>query len=199
MKLSADFLRERFDYDAETGVVTYSGRERANLPPSARSRRAGKAAGWKDTAGHLNIKIKSIDFLLHRVIWTMVTGEEPKGQIDHINGDKTDNRWSNLRIATGSINAQNLHKAYANSSSGVLGVSPGITNGTWLANIRINRVLIRLGTFKSKEDASDAYLNAKALLHPEAEITNGRCVDFDKFTQTAIKNLKRYGLWPDGH
>lgn len=196
MKLSSDVAKLRFNYDAKTGIVTYSGRERENNPPSLRSKRTGRIAGWKDTAGHLNVKIKGKDYLLHRVIWLMVTGEWPDGHIDHINGIKHDNRWENIRLVDVNTNVQNLHMAYSNSSSGVLGVSPGIKKGTWLANIRVNKIPIRLGTFNSIEEARDAYMNAKSLLHPDAEIVKCRKVDFTKFTKTAIKNLKKAGYWP---
>lgn len=195
-ELSCDLVRERFDYDPATGLFTYSGRERAHLPPSARSKRVGRQAGWIDTSGHINVKIGGTGYLVHRVIWLHVTGEWPDGVVDHRNGIKTDNRWSNLRLVSQAINMQNLHGGYTGSSSGVLGVSPGITPGTWMANIRVKQVPIRLGTFSSTEEAYAAYLNAKALVHPESSLAGGRFVDYFAFTATARKNLQKAGYWP---
>jgi hypothetical protein len=195
--LDLNLVRTRFDYNPETGVVTYSGRERAHLSPSMRSRKTGRPVGWRDTHGHLNVKINNKDYLLHRVIWLHQFGEWPDGVVDHVNGNKQDNRMSNLRLVSQGINCQNNHKGLKGSFSGTLGVSPGITPGTWLANIRANKHAMRLGTFNSKEEAYDAYLNAKALVHPDSFLTQGVTVDHSKFTETALRNLRAGGFLPD--
>lgn len=192
-ELSCALVRERFNYDPDTGLLTYSGREREHLYPSQRSKRAGREAGWLDTTGHVNVKINNRGYLAHRVIWLHQTGEWPSGVIDHINGEKTDNRWCNLRLGSQSINIQNLRAAYRGSASGELGVSPSATPGKWMSNIRVNRHLIRLGTYESKEAASAAYLNAKILVHPESDLVQGLDFDPAALKPTAIRNLAAAG------
>jgi hypothetical protein len=144
----------------------------------------------------LNVKIGKRDYLVHRVIWLHQFGEWPAQQIDHINGCRTDNRISNLRLVNTSANMQNQHRARRGTMSGVLGVSPGITPGTWLANIKAHGTPMRLGTFSSKEVAQAVYLNAKALVHPEANIAKGIQVDMSLFNSTAERNLRNAGFWP---
>jgi len=162
-----------------------------------RSKRTGRAAGWKDTAGHLNIKIDHRDYLVHRLIWLRQTGSWPTGVIDHINGEKTDNRLVNLRMTTQSVNCQNLMAAYQGSASGVLGVSKSHRSNEWIGTIRVNKKLIHLGSFTTKEAAYDEYLNAKTLVHPEATLIQGRITDLSKFSERAVRNLKKFGHWPD--
>lgn len=192
--VTADFVRRRFDYNAETGDLIYSGRERAHLPPSMRSRRTGRKAGWKDSHGYLMVKIGKFDYLLHRLIWLHQTGSWPALQIDHINGVRDDNRWENLRVATGAVNGQNKWVAASGTSSKELGVSKSKTQGRWMANISANGVLMRLGTFCSEEAALAAYLNAKIVVHPESPLVEGLTFEPGLLTRTARRNLLRGGF-----
>jgi hypothetical protein len=116
--------------------------------------------------------------------------------LDHVNGIPTDNRIENLRLVSQSTNTTNRYKSSSKSSSGILGVSPGITSGTWLANISANGKPMRLGTFSSQEEAYATYLNAKTLVHPESGITSGMIVDLSKFNKTAERNIRNAGFWP---
>ena len=86
-------------------------------------------------------------------------GQEPPSDIDHINGDRGDNRWSNLRPATRSLNMGNVPK-YRNNKSGLKGVTWRGDKGMWRANITINYRSIHLGYFLTKEQAYAAYLAA---------------------------------------
>lgn len=102
-------------------------------------------------------------YYLHRLIM-----ETPKGMYtDHINGNKLDNRRSNLRIVT---HSQNLHgfNTYPNKS-GIRGITRGISrggkySGRWIAQVTINYVHKYLGSFPTKELAHQAYLQAKSQL-----------------------------------
>lgn len=191
--LSADLIRIKFDYDQSSGVLSYSGRERSHLSPSQRSRRTGKPAGWPDTHGHLNIKIGRADYLLHRVIWLHQHGIWPTGVIDHIDGDKKNNRLSNLRLTDQSRNCQNVKSCYSNNKSGVLGVTKGYTDGTWAVNIRVNSKGIHLGTYHDKDFASKVYLNAKFLVHPDSPVVSGHPFNFSDLGAVAVKNLAKAG------
>lgn len=97
--------------------------------------------------------------LAHRVIWLMVYGETPKF-IDHINGDRTDNRLRNLRSVTRSENARN-RKTATNNTSGYTGVHLDTRTGKWVASIG-------LGYYNSLEEAAEARRSAERLLgyHP---------------------------------
>jgi hypothetical protein len=88
----------------------------------------------------------------------------PTTEIDHLNGDRADNKWANLRAASRSTNNQNRRAAHKNNKLGILGVRQ-VENGRFLARIRVDGQLRRLGTFTSSEQAHAAYLDAKRTLH----------------------------------
>jgi len=90
-------------------------------------------------------------------------GELPPKYIDHINGVRDDNRITNLRAVTAAGNAENRRRAQKNTASGFLGVARNGNN--WQAYIRVNKKPTYLGTFKTPEEAHQAYLAAKRKLH----------------------------------
>lgn len=98
-------------------------------------------------------------FYLHRLAWQYVTGHPPADQIDHINGDKHDNRFENLREATASTNGANMH---GRSSSGFKGVYLEKRSGRWFSAICVRNKRMHLGTFGSPEEAHAAYVAAAA-------------------------------------
>jgi hypothetical protein len=95
-------------------------------------------------------------------------GEQPPKFIDHINGKRSDNRIANLRAATAATNAENRHGGQKGSTSGLLGVARNGNN--WQAYICVQRKPIYLGTFKTPEEAHQAYLNAKRKFHDACTI-----------------------------
>lgn len=105
------------------------------------------------------------DIPAHRLAWKMFYGAEPFGQVDHIDGNRDNNKIINLRLANQSENSQNQKKARADNKSGFLGVSTR-SNGRFSATIGIGRKRIHLGTYSSPEDAHKAYLQAKEQIHP---------------------------------
>lgn len=156
--LSAAEARQLLAYDADSGALTWlaKGKKRAGV---------GKIAGYVHrTLGYRYICIEGTRYLAHRLAWLHMTGAHPLGDIDHINGDKSDNRARNLREATRSQNMQNTYDARSGNKCGFLGVS---AHGRgWRAQIKIAGKSIKLGTFETPELAHAAYVDAKRRLHP---------------------------------
>jgi hypothetical protein len=95
----------------------------------------------------------------------MFHGAWPSGDIDHINGQKTDNRIENLRDVTRTINSENRRGSNTNTATGYLGVSVHARSGKYRARIRAKGRLISLGLFLLPEEAHAAYISAKRDLH----------------------------------
>jgi hypothetical protein len=162
MMLTQARLKELFDYDPGTGIFTWK------APRGSRAR-IGATAGKAATNGRLQLFVDGSLYQLHRAAWIYMTGPQPEGQIDHINGIRDDNRFSNLRDVTPSENCQNKRTARADSSSGLIGVSPRV-DGTWRARIVINGKRISLGSFITAAAAHTAYLESKRQHHPTCTI-----------------------------
>ena len=148
-----DLLRSRLTYDRVTGAMTWGN---------------GNAAGWIERDGYKRISFNGRNFLFHRVIWAMVTGEWPEFEIDHRNQVKSDNHWDNLRLSTRTLNLQNQMRAHRNNALGILGV--GFRNGRYRARITVHGKTIALGDYSSKELAAAAYFQAKKQFHVGAFI-----------------------------
>jgi hypothetical protein len=123
-----------------------------------RRAKQGAAAGSLHSNGYQAVKIQNCRYPLHRLAWKWMTGDEPM-LIDHINGDRKDNRWSNLREASKSENGANAARSKRNSS-GYKGVSFRPERGKYAAYIRVSRTLRHLGYFNTAREASDAYMAA---------------------------------------
>lgn len=158
-ELSAERLRELLSYDADTGGFTW-------LVNRGSAAKVGGPAGRKVGGGYIQIGIDGRRYMAHRLAWLYVHGHWPDVEIDHISGEPEDNRIANLREATRSQNLQNLRRARADSRSGLLGVSRAA--GRWLAQIQTSGKKKYLGLFDTAESAHNAYLAAKAELHPFA-------------------------------
>lgn len=154
--LTAERLRSLVSYDPETGLFTWL--------VSRGCVKAGHTSGWTDQHGRVFL---SVDFKwrrAHRLAWLYMTGEWPKEEIDHINGNPSDNRFCNLREATRMENQQNIRKARSDSTSKLIGARPH--QGRWRADIRVNKKKYFLGSFETAEAAHEAYVKAKRELHP---------------------------------
>jgi len=161
MKRSLDgkSLRSMLDYDPDTGIFRW------RMQPS-RNVNAGAVAGSVKYLGYISIRVNRTDFMAHRLAWLYTHGVMPTHDIDHINGDKTDNRIRNLRDVSRSVNLQNQTCPRMDNTSGYLGVSFRKDTKRWCAQIKVNRRKQHLGYFKSAEAAHAAYLAAKLRLHP---------------------------------
>jgi hypothetical protein len=151
---TADDLRKFLDYNRETGVFTW--REARGGAVGC-----GATAGAHDGRGYIQIKIQGRNYRAHRLAWLHVHGEWPSAQIDHANGNKADNRISNLRLATRSQNNANKRRL-SNNTSGAKGVSWKGSARKWQAQIRVDGRLSHLGYFGSIYDAANAYRTAAA-------------------------------------
>lgn len=127
----------------------------------ARGRRiAGKRAGSVNGHGYREIKVDGVSYLEHRLAWLFVTGAWPERDIDHKDTVKTHNAFSNLRPCTDSQNGGN-QKIAKNNTSGFKGVYLNRATGRWRAMVRVNRILIRIGTFAKREEAAEAAQQAR--------------------------------------
>lgn len=165
----AAYLRECFDYDPETGVLRWRERPASHFTsPEAtnqiNSHFAGTVAGWSDkkTKRALVKLTDASGWAISRIIWKMMTGNEPPKVIDHKDRDASNNRWTNLRLASQAENCRNQRgrrpgKKGANQTK----------QGRWIARITVNWETIYLGTFETEDGAHAAYVAASIRLHGE--------------------------------
>lgn len=126
----------------------------------------GTTAGTVTPDGYVSIRVTHNIYRAHRLAWLYCFKEWPENYIDHINGNRQDNRLDNLREATKVQNSYNT-KAHKDNTSGAKGVYYNKANGNYRAQIRYNGKTMSLGSFKTVDEASSAY-NKKALeLHGE--------------------------------
>lgn len=135
----------------------------------------GSLAGGLHANGYLMMNIAKRKVLAHRMTWLWCYGWLPECEIDHINGNKLDNRISNLRLASRCENQMNVPITSANTS-GIKGVCYNKSAGKWQAQIQANNKRFYLGLFSSKDDAALAYLSAEKKLHGDfaANLRAGR-------------------------
>ncbi|MEO8640931.1 HNH endonuclease [Pseudomonas sp.] len=138
-------------YDPETGVFTRLA--------------DGYVMGKPDRKGYLLTWLKSWRFRSHRLAWFYMTGNWPAQEIDHINGDTSDNRWANLRECTHQQNNHNQPKR-RNNKSGVKGVSLD-RSGKWHVQVCLNCQVHHGGSFECLKDAEVAVQRLRARLHGE--------------------------------
>jgi len=145
--LSVDELRAKYSYDPETGVF---------IKKALTKYQKEWVAGCKDPSGYVRICINGRIYLAHRLAWYYMTGFQPINLIDHINGNKQDNRFVNLREADYSQNMMNSRLA-SNNRSGCKGVSWLSRKKAWRAEGKIDGKRVFLGQFKNLSDAISAY------------------------------------------
>jgi hypothetical protein len=124
--MDASLARELFDYDPETGLLTW----RVDRPQRIK---AGMIAGSMHKAGYIRVKVHGKSYGVHRVIFLWVTGRWPKVDVDHEDLNKANNRWKNLREAT---LAQNRYNRVVRRDSkigfkGVVRKAPNPENGNY--------------------------------------------------------------------
>lgn len=162
-------IRRIMDFDAETGVFRW--RHRADRDHSWNMRHGGEEVGALFTNGYRYVNLHGRVMLLHRLAWLWMTGSSPEGQIDHINGDRADNRWSNLRLATQRQNSAN-QGLRTDNTSGVKGVSWDARKKLWLAQIVRDGKNTFLGYHRTIEEAASA--RAAAEMEQQGDFARAR-------------------------
>jgi hypothetical protein len=143
--LSAENLKKILEYSEATGVFI--------------NKRLNREAGGVHHSGYRTINIKGTHYQAHRLAWLYMFGTWPAYFIDHINGNKLDNRLCNLREAT---HGQNKANSASKKTKGATWVA---RDNCWIAQIRVNKVRKHLGCFKTAAEAHQAYCTAAKKYH----------------------------------
>lgn len=150
-QITAEQLRALVHYDQENGQIIW-----------LKSGRVARAV----TYGYLRLFLLGRWYSAHRLAWLYVYGEHPLLEIDHINGERADNRIANLRQATISQQRANSRMKRTNQC-GFKGVHWHISTQKWRAMITRDRKVYRLGLFETPEQAHRAYVAAAERLFGE--------------------------------
>jgi hypothetical protein len=148
MKPTAERVREVLDYNPLTGSFVW------RISP-CNSTPAGSLAG-ADSEGYRLIRLDGGRYKGHQLAWLYMTGEWPSRQVDHEDTNRSNNRWGNLRLATGSQNKANMGKR-SDNTSGFKGVCWYPTTKKWRAGIGCQGKVKTIGYFKTPEEAHAAY------------------------------------------
>jgi len=160
MQLTQAVLKELLHYDPETGAF-----ERKLRPSRRHPTHRRVPSGFTDDRGYVIICLAGKYYKAHRIAVLWMTGDWPLDQVDHIDGNKSNNRWTNLREATNSQNQANT-SARKNNSVGLKGAHRA-AGGRWTSRICVNGRCHFLGLYDTPEEAHAAYAAAAARLQPD--------------------------------
>ena len=158
--INAEDLRARLEYRKSEGIFIWK--------KSRRSGVAGRVAGYITPKGYVYINIDCRLYFAHRLAWLYEFGVWPAGQIDHIDGNRQNNRIQNLRVVEPSINSENRRFARRGKKDDCpLGVTKEISRGVEKYRARITTAgkTKTVGLFSSAEEAHSAYLLEKRSIH----------------------------------
>lgn len=147
---SREEIMKDVSYDPETGVF------RSNIDAHNGRWRAGRIVGSPAGRGYYKVTVNGSQRYCHRLAWVYCYGTSPEGEIDHIDGDRSNNAISNLRIANKSQNMWNS-KIRKNNSTGLKGVTFIEKRNKYKSRITANGTVIFLGLFQTKYEAHSEY------------------------------------------
>lgn len=165
-RITQERLKQFLNYDSETGHFIWK--------ISKGRSKAGSIAGGKNiTLGYWQLRIDNQLYWAHRLAWLYEHGEMPEFILDHINGDKLDNRIANLRLCPNGNgdNMQNRTAPLKNNRAGLLGAYYFKRTNKFMSSIQVDGKHIHLGYFDTAEDAHAAYKQAKAKHHKFSAMT----------------------------
>lgn len=157
-------LRELLHYSPETGAFTWV----TKASPQSRIQ-PGEPAGSICGKGYILVTVDGKQYKASRLAWLYMTGEWPKGEVDHEDRVKTNDKWSNLSDVShvGNMLNKSMHK---NNTSGYAGVHYNKKGKKWVAYFRVNGQRVHVGSFSTAEEANAARTEAreKAVNHWKA-------------------------------
>jgi len=139
-----DTAKKAFKYNPETGDIFWR--------VATGAAKVGKKIGAINDCGYLRVQFNGELVAAHRVAWLITHKRMPRGEIDHINGVRHDNRISNLREVNTQGNRRNARTNRRNKS-GVMGVYWSVKMNKWCAQIGINKWCYHLGSYGNWFDA----------------------------------------------
>jgi hypothetical protein len=143
--LTQEALKKRLKYEPDTGAFIW-------INTNSYRFKNGSVAGTLNSTGYWVIILDRKQYLAHRLAFLYMNGEMPTHQVDHIDHNKTNNKYSNLRLVTNSENSKNL-KLDKRNKTGVSGVQFRKKYGIFIARINVDKKDIYLGSFKNFDDA----------------------------------------------
>lgn len=147
-RLTREQASKHVSYCPETGLIRWKHQRKGG-------RAAGEIAGGITPWEYWSVMIEYRPYRAHRLAWLLYYGKWPDGVIDHINGDRLDNRIANLRDVDQAQNNANRKPRRENGSKGV-----SLICGKWVARITVRGKLTQLGRFESEQEAAAAYERA---------------------------------------
>lgn len=167
---SIDYLKECFSYDKELGVLYWNERPISHFKNnmvrnSFNGRYAGCVAGSIEREGYVVVRLNKSNYKAHRIIMAM-QGEDQSLEVDHIDGDRSNNKLTNLR--TCSISENGFNRRYqSNNRSGTKGVYWLESENRWRVVIGYHGSKIYIGQFSDLEEAREAAASARDMYHGE--------------------------------
>lgn len=149
-ELTQEEVRRAFNYNEDTGVLVWASIE------GSPNKRSGKEAGWINSSGYRKVEYKGKEYSVAQLIYMYMSGPISHGlEVDHIDQDRLNNKWDNLRLVTRRDNTQNRAVSKGNVDR--------VSNKGYRARIWWDRKTVHLGCYPTPKQAHNAYLFAASL------------------------------------